>query len=165
VVGSLEIRRMTERDIESVWRIERDLFSMPWSKPSFLYEVSDSRISYTVVGVEDGTVAGYAIAWFVNDEVHIGNMAIARDRQGRGLGKRLLEHLLEVAVARKMKYATLEVRVSNVRAIRLYRNHGFRGVALHRGYYSDNGEDALVMLAELDFGDEPEAGDARTGGC
>ena len=160
MADSLEIRRMTEHDIEPVWQIERDLFSMPWSKPSFLYEVSDSRVSYTIVAVEDGAVAGYAIAWFVEDELHIGNMAIARDRQGRGLGKRLLEHLLEVAAARRIKYATLEVRASNVRAIRLYRSHGFRGIALRRGYYSDNGEDALVMLAELASEDHQEAGDA-----
>jgi ribosomal-protein-alanine N-acetyltransferase len=154
----LEIRRMNEHDIDEVWQIELDLFTMPWSRPSFLYEVSDSRNSYPVVGVDSGSVVGYAIAWFVAEELHIGNIAVAKARQGRGMGKRLLEHLLEEASRRDVEYATLEVRVSNVKAIMLYRSHGFRTVALRKRYYGDNGEDAMVMFAEV----RPETG-GKTG--
>jgi ribosomal-protein-alanine N-acetyltransferase len=126
-----------------------DLFTMPWSRPSFLYEVSDSRCSYPVVGLENDAIIAYAIAWFVGEELHIGNIAVERSRQGRGIGKRLLEHLLKEASLRRTAYATLEVRVSNVRAIGLYRAYGFRSIALRRRYYSDNGEDAMVMFAEI----------------
>jgi ribosomal-protein-alanine N-acetyltransferase len=140
---------MAEPDIEEVLKIERDLFSMPWSKASFVFEVSDNRSSYPVVGTQAGTLVGYAVAWFVSDELHIGNIAVARPRQGSGAGKELLEHLLGEACERQVRIATLEVRVSNVRAIGLYRRYGFKGIALHRRYYSDNGEDALVMLAEI----------------
>ena len=145
----LEIRKMSERDIDEVWQIELDLFTMPWSRPSFLYEVSDSRNSYPVVGVQDGSVVAYAIVWFVGDELHIGNIAVTKALQGRGMGKRLLEYLLEEASNREVEYVTLEVRVSNVRAIRLYRTYGFKPIALRKRYYSDNGEDAMVMFAEL----------------
>ena len=145
----LDIRRMNEHDIDEVWQIELDLFTMPWSRPSFLYEVSDSRNSYPVVGVERDSVVGYAIAWFVADELHIGNIAVTKARQGRGMGKRLLEHLLKEASRREVEYATLEVRVSNVKAIRLYRSYGFRPIALRKRYYGDNGEDAMVMFTEI----------------
>lgn len=149
MMGRIEIRKMTERDVDQVWQIERDLFTMPWSKPSFLFEVSDNQNCYPVVGLRDGTVIGYAVAWFVSEELHIGNIAVVKGEQGRGTGRLLLKHLLREASRRKMVYATLEVRVSNVRAINLYRKYGFKGIALRKHYYSDNGEDAMVMLAEL----------------
>jgi ribosomal-protein-alanine N-acetyltransferase len=158
MMGQLEIRRMSERDIDEVWQIELDLFTMPWSRPSFLYEVSDSRNSYPVVGLEAGSIVGYAIAWFVADELHIGNVAVAKTWQGRGVGKQLLEHLLKEASHREVGYATLEVRVSNVKAIRLYRTYGFRPVALRKRYYSDNGEDAMVMFTEIATRDGGQVG-------
>ena len=148
---------MCELDIDEVWQIELDLFTMPWSRPSFLYEVVDSRNSYPVVGLEGDAVVAYAIVWFVGDELHIGNIAVTKARQGRGMGKQLLEHLLEEASRRRVGYATLEVRVSNVRAIRLYREYGFRPIALRKRYYSDNGEDAMVMFAEIG----PEGGEEQ----
>jgi ribosomal-protein-alanine N-acetyltransferase len=147
---TLEIRRMTDSDIDTVWQMERDLFAMAWPKTSFLFDVGDRRVSYPIVGIEDGQIAGYAVAWFVNEELHIGNVAVARPRQGKGIGRRLLERLLEEAAQRKAKRATLEVRMSNVRAIRLYRKYGFKGVAIRRHYYTDNGEDALVMSTDIE---------------
>jgi ribosomal-protein-alanine N-acetyltransferase len=140
---------MTDEDVEEVWNIERDVFNMPWSKASFLYEASDNRNSFAIVGTHEGTIAGYAICWFVADELHIGNVAVARHLQGKGAGKQLLEAMLDEAFHRSVKHATLEVRISNVRAINLYRGYGFKGIALRKRYYTDNGEDALVMLAEL----------------
>jgi ribosomal-protein-alanine N-acetyltransferase len=148
----LLIRRMKEDDIDQVWQIEKDLFSLPWPKTSFLCEVS-SAPSFSIVGVLDGLIAGYAVAWFVVDEIHIGNLAVARSWQGRGIGKRLLEFLLREAARRKTSIATLEVRVSNVRAINMYRSFGFKGVAIRKRYYTDTGEDALVMLAAVAKGD------------
>ena len=88
-------------------------------------------------------------AWFVGDELHIGNIAVTKARQGLGMGKQMLEHLLGEASRREVGHATLEVRVSNARAIRLYRRYGFRPIALRKRYYSDNGEDAMVMFAEI----------------
>ncbi len=129
--------------------LERDLFSMPWSQASFLFEVSDNRNSYALVGTLEGALVAYAIGWFVADELHIGNIAVSRASQGKGAGKELLEYLLDEAAKRSISHATLEVRVSNVRAINLYRGYGFKGIALRRRYYTDNGEDALVMLAGI----------------
>jgi ribosomal-protein-alanine N-acetyltransferase len=152
----LKIRRMRVDDIDEVWKIEQDLFTMPWPKTIFLYEVSDDRNSYPIVGILDEAITAYAIGWFVGDELHIGNIAVARGKQGAGLGTRLLEEMLCEGARRGSEYATLEVRASNVRAINLYRRYGFRGVAMRERYYADTGEDALVMLAEIGGKDRSE---------
>ena len=77
-------------------------------------------------------------------------MAVRKNRWGRGIGGALLDRMLEGAAERRCRLATLEVRVGNGRAIELYRNRGFREVAIRKGYYADNGEDALVMIRDLD---------------
>lgn len=145
----MEIRKMTVADLERICELERELFTMPWPKTSFLYEISGNDRAFPIVGVEDGEVVGYAIAWFVCDELHIGNIAVTGKRQGSGLGKRLLEHMLAEAEKREAAFATLEVRASNVRAISLYRSHGFKGIAIRKNYYTDNKEDALIMMADI----------------
>jgi [ribosomal protein S18]-alanine N-acetyltransferase len=161
-VGQVTIRRMTEEDLARVSEIEHDLFSLPWSRTSFLFEVNDSRTSYPISALEDGNLVGYAVGWFVADELHIGNVAVARASQGNGIGRVLLEHLLKEAAVRNAIYVTLEVRAGNVRAIHLYREHGFKGIAIRKHYYTDNGEDALVMMAEV--GSDTGAGNGSGGG-
>lgn len=151
-MAGIEIRRMVQTDVDRVVSIEKELFSLPWSRASFLYEIGDRQRSYAIVAAQEGVVIGYAIGWFVADELHIGNIAVTRDEQGKGYGKALLEHLLEEANRRGVRIITLEVRVSNARAINLYRLYGFKGVALRKSYYVDNGEDALVMILEIDPG-------------
>jgi ribosomal-protein-alanine N-acetyltransferase len=145
----MDIRRMTVADIERVCELEKELFSMPWPRSSFLYEVSGNDRSFAIVGLEDGEIVAYAIAWFVCDELHIGNVAVSIGRQGAGLGRALLMYLLDEAASRGTAFATLEVRASNVRAIGLYRNHGFKGIAIRKNYYTDNREDALIMMADI----------------
>jgi len=145
----MKIRRMTVADIKRVCELELELFTMPWPRASFLYEVSGNDRSFPVVGVEDDEVVGYAIAWFVCDELHIGNIAVTGKRQGSGLGKRLLDYMLSEAAKREAAVATLEVRAGNVRAISLYRGYGFKGIAIRKNYYTDNREDALIMMADI----------------
>jgi ribosomal-protein-alanine N-acetyltransferase len=148
-MAALQIRKMSPDDIDEIWRLEQDLFTLPWSKASLLFEAGDNRNALSIVITDGGAVVGYGIGWFVSDEFHIGNVAVARERQGRGIGKQLVEYMLKEALARGVAIATLEVRVSNVRAIALYRKYGFKGVAIRKRYYGDNGEDALVMFAML----------------
>jgi ribosomal-protein-alanine N-acetyltransferase len=149
VTDLLQIRRMRPEDVDEVWGIEQDLFSLPWPKTSILFEASDNRTSFPIVGLDKDGIAGYSIGWFVCDELHIGNVAVAKHKQGRGIGRHLLEYMLKEALDRGVSIATLEVRVSNVRAINLYRQYGFKGVAIRKRYYGDDGEDALVMIADL----------------
>ncbi len=147
-MAAIEITRMEAHHIDKVVAIEKELFSMPWSRASFLYEVSDRQRSYAIVAILDGKVIGYAVGWFVSEELHVGNIAVTRSEQGKGYGKALLENLLAEADRRGVRIVTLEVRISNARAINLYRRYGFKGVAIRKNYYVDNAEDALVMILE-----------------
>lgn len=151
----LIIARMTYRDVDEVSAIEREVFTLPWSRRAFVVEVEDRRISVPRVARLEGRVVGYAIAWKVADELHIGNIAITPPRRRQGIARALLEDLLALGMNERLAYATLEVRASNERAISLYERNGFRPVALRRGYYPDNGEDAVVMLLDLVPREEP----------
>jgi [ribosomal protein S18]-alanine N-acetyltransferase len=145
--GNIEITPMTGADLPQVLAIERASFPDPWSERMFRDDLKDDGMRLTVCLRSDGKVAGYAVGWFVLDEFHLGNIAVAPGRQGQGLGRKLMEHCVAQAKARQCTIATLEVRASNGTAIGLYRSFGFREVALRKKYYQN--EDALVMLAEL----------------
>jgi len=149
--GGVGIRPMSLRDVDAVHAIEREVFSSPWSRASFERECRE-KISSSWVAVLDGAVAGYAVSWVVCDEVHIGNIAVRPRLQRRGIGTRLLARVLEEGVSRGARLATLEARESNVRALGLYERFSFRPVAIRKRYYSDSGEDAIVMIADLPCG-------------
>jgi ribosomal-protein-alanine N-acetyltransferase len=153
------IRPMTIADLDEVVRIERTVFTDPWSRALFEQELDGGEGAYALVMEMDRAVAGYIVSWIVLDELHVGNVAVAPARQRRGLARELVQRMIELAVGRGCRRATLEVRVTNEAAISLYRSMGFRPVALRKGYYRDNGEDALIMLAELAgiAGNEPPA--------
>jgi ribosomal-protein-alanine N-acetyltransferase len=141
---------MQSSDVDAVVAIERDVFALPWSRRAFEVEVGDEQISVPLVARLGGRVVGYAVAWKVADELHIGNLAVARAAQRRGIARALLAELLRLGETSRLAFATLEVRESNARALSLYERNGFRPVAVRRGYYPDNGEDALVMLKDFD---------------
>lgn len=148
----LRIRPMAAGDLDRVLGIEHAVFPAPWSRASFEGELV-GRNSLPWVAEDEGEVVGYLISWLVADELHIGNIAVAPTAQRRGIGRRLLASCLDDAGSRGVAFATLEVRVSNDRAIRLYETFGFRPVAMRRGYYSDTGEDALVMMMDIEGGE------------
>lgn len=144
---------MTARHLDDVLQIERQVFSDPWSVVSFQSELAENRLAVLRVAVDyaDGSVLGYFVSWFVEDEVHLGNVAVGPGRQGRGVGQALLDHLVEEAREREALFISLEVRESNLTAQRLYLRNGFRPVAIRRRYYPDNREDAIVMRLDLQY--------------
>lgn len=145
----LRWRPMAMGDLPRIVELERDLFSDPWPEEMFRDDIDAEDLAHAVVGAAEDGIVAYGIGWFVGNEFHIANMAVRRDRQGQGIGGRLLDEMMEVAERNLCRVVTLEVRVSNEPAIRLYRSRGFREVAIRSGYYLDNGEDALVMLREV----------------
>jgi ribosomal-protein-alanine N-acetyltransferase len=136
-------------DLDHVLAIERQVFSEPWVRAHFEYEIVQSTVSYIRVARASGELVGYLVAWIVWDELHLGNVAVAPSWQHRGVATALLEEMLSDSTARGCRLATLEVRVSNERAIALYERLGFKSIAVRRRYYRDNGEDALIMMADL----------------
>jgi ribosomal-protein-alanine N-acetyltransferase len=144
-LADLVIEKMSIWDVDEVVAIERANFPMPWSSQSFINDIYNSRSLCFVTRVE-GKLAGYAVAWFVPGEMHIGNIAVEQDSRRKGIGSKLLSCLLEFAKEKKMDTVSLEVRASNIPAISLYRKFGFKEVAVRRKYYRDENEDAIVML-------------------
>ena len=150
----VNIRPMTACDLDRVCAIEEEIFPMPWSRTSFEDELAGNKCAFPWVVEKAGDVVAYLVSWLVEDELHIGNIAVAPSLQGEGIGRALFAHCLERAAARGVTRATLEVRASNARAIALYESNGFIPVAMRKRYYSDSGEDAVVMLKTIPSGDE-----------
>ena len=107
-----------------------------------------NRLASYVVARADEEVVGFAGLWVMVDEAHVTTFAVDPRWRRRGVGERLLLALLDVALGRHAREATLEVRLSNLPARKLYEKHGFRPVGIRPRYYSDNGEDALIMTTE-----------------
>jgi ribosomal-protein-alanine N-acetyltransferase len=136
---------MTLDDLPAVHRIEQTSFSVPWPDEAYRSELQANRLaSYLVVRTDDGVIA-YGGIWLMVDEAHITTFAVDPAWRRQRVGETLLVALLDLALARRAREATLEVRLSNVAARRLYEKYGFRPVGLRPRYYSDNGEDALIM--------------------
>ena len=137
-----KIRKMTLAHLRAVVELEKQLFSDPWSRRSFQFEILANQYSLPLVLLLDKKLIGYAIVWIIFGEFHIANFAIHPDYQQKGFGSHLLKEILKKAVG--LDYAILEVRESNLKAIRLYEKFGFERIAVRLRYYS-NGDDAIIM--------------------
>jgi ribosomal-protein-alanine N-acetyltransferase len=147
-VSQITISQMERKDIAQVLLIEMNSFPSPWNERMFLSEIRDNRLSSFLVAKCNETVVGYGGFWLIFDEAHFVNLAVHPAFRRRGIGKQLLSALLTLAKERGATRATLEVRVSNTAAIKLYEGFGFKTCAIRKKYYKDNNEDALVMWLE-----------------
>ncbi len=145
---AVRIEPMELEDIPSVHVIERTSFIVPWPDDAYRNELLTNRLASYIVARSGDEVVGFAGLWVMVDEAHVTTFAVDPRWRRRGIGERLLLALLELAVARRAREATLEVRLSNMPARRLYEKYGFRPVGIRPRYYSDNGEDALIMTTE-----------------
>ena len=142
------VRRMRLADVEAVSRIEAATFPRPWSESAFRQELERNVAARYLVALRGEEIVGYAGAWVILDESHITNIAVAEPWRGKGIGKELTGRLLWYLSNLGASYATLEVRVSNERAISLYRSLGFISVGKRKKYYEDNDEDAFLMVCD-----------------
>lgn len=142
------LRPMIIEDLEKVVEIEKASMPSPWSKELFEEELKRERARY-FVGEIDDQVTGYMGYWEAPEEAHIINLAIAPRFRQKGLGFQMMEYCLRFAYNKGARLATLEVRESNEAALRLYEKMNFRIVAIRKKYYSDNQENAVVMIREL----------------
>jgi len=143
-----EIDLMRIDDVEAVHAIELQCFAIPWSRESFLREVTENVCARYLVLREDGVPVAYAGMWFVLDEAHVTNIAVRPDRRGLGYGEEITRALIQLAADSGMSWMTLECRRSNAVAQSLYRKLGFVDVGYRKRYYEDNNEDALIMALE-----------------
>lgn len=164
------LRNMTTDDIPQVVSIDRASFTTPWSARTYEFEINNRDSSHLVVvevveceqrptgwrglasrlkasAQAEREIAGYGGCWLIAGEAHISTIAVAPVFRGRGLGELLLAAMLKRSIIRKGEYSVLEVRASNEVAQSLYRKYGYEIVGRRRGYYRDDGEDALLMEA------------------
>jgi ribosomal-protein-alanine N-acetyltransferase len=165
---------MRTEDVATVSEIEKTVFTLPWSATAFFYELRNNPTAeYHVLRYvpwvreswenrvlpksvrrffhspkNDQSLLGYGGFWFVLEEAHICTLAVRHEWRGRGLGELLLASLIERSMERNAEVVTLEVRASNTKAQNLYQKYGFLVVGRRKGYYSDDGEDALIMTTE-----------------
>jgi [ribosomal protein S18]-alanine N-acetyltransferase len=142
------IEAMRLEDLDDVQRIEEASFSTPWPPNAYRSELMTNRLASYLVARAGDRIVAYGGMWLMVDEAHITTFAVHPAWRRQKLGERLLLAFLDLARDRRAREATLEVRLSNVAARRLYEKYGFRPVGLRPRYYSDNNEDALIMTTD-----------------
>ncbi|MDO9282973.1 MAG: ribosomal protein S18-alanine N-acetyltransferase [Methylotenera sp.] len=140
-----QFRPMLTSDLDAIMQIEPHIYSHPWTRGNFSDSLKSEHIAWVLE--RDEKIIGYALMMMVLDEAHLLNLSIAKAYQKQGLGRYLLEHMIQTAQKLKAANMFLEVRSSNISAISLYENIGFNEMAIRRGYYpAHNGrEDAVLM--------------------
>jgi [ribosomal protein S18]-alanine N-acetyltransferase len=151
---ALRLRRLDLSDLDAIELIETRAYSTPWSRSMFASELAKPA-SICIGAFEGDELVGYVINSRYVDAWHVMNVAVDPDRRRRGVASALLESLFEQTRDDERRGYTLEVRISNEGAIRLYERLGFEPRGVRRGYYTDNREDALIMWRDADG--EPSA--------
>ncbi|MBI3182007.1 MAG: ribosomal protein S18-alanine N-acetyltransferase [Myxococcales bacterium] len=140
-------------DLPAVDALERAAFRNPWSlelmRRELTHEWSTIYLAEEADAAGGKRLLGFMVFWLVHDEVHVLNVAVAPAQRRRGVGRALLQAALERGRRHRCVLATLEARRSNAAALGLYKSFGFREVGVRPNYYADDGEDAIVMVADL----------------
>jgi len=153
--GVARLRAMRGEDVPAVMDVERASFAAGWPQTAFARELSGNAMARYIVleaphraPEERGGLIGFGGIWLMLDEAHVVTVAIAPELRGHGFGRMIVHGLVALARANEMTVATLECRVSNTAARALYGDYGFYEVGMRKRYYSDNGEDAVIMTTE-----------------
>jgi [ribosomal protein S18]-alanine N-acetyltransferase len=159
----LVLELMREADISTVQEIEREIFATPWPRNAYYRELASRSSAHYVILRQEGNVEkpenlkgseldpsiiGYGGMWRMYDEAHVTTIGVRRDMQHRGYGRALFAGLVQAAYDMGAKWVTLEVRTTNENAMRMYEAFGFKVIGRRKGYYTDNGEDAIVMWSD-----------------
>ena len=154
----MKIERMEIKDLDIVSELEKKIFKDPWPRKFFEEDILNNDSSRYYVLKDDEEVIGYAGIWFMFENCDLVNIAIVNERQGQGLGEKLLRFVIKEAIKEGCEFMHLEVRKSNLKAKSLYDKYGFMETRIRKGYYED-GEDCIDMvkgllgLSEKDFSD------------
>lgn len=147
----LLVRRMEVNDVPAVLEIERASFSSPWSDTSFFYRLHDRNFNVSLVGYIREKLVAYAVSYVISDEFHIANIAVHKDFRRHGIGKVLIWLSLHIGIESNCTVSHLEVRRTNISAIRLYESFGFEIYSVRKNYYEHEKEDALLMKKEINW--------------
>lgn len=145
---NIAIVKMTDEHLDAAAKLERECFSMPWSRQSFQDAIASDNYEY-IAAVSDGQLVGYAGMQVSMDEAEITNIAVAKEYRRLGVAQKLLEGLTLLCARKSVRYLHLEVRVSNAPARRLYEKTGFQTDGCRRNFYRKPQEDAILMTKIL----------------
>lgn len=144
---SLRLMRMRAGDLDEVLDIEYGVYPFPWTHGNFLDSI-ESGYETWIARAENAKLAAYFLLMMAVDEAHLLNITVAPAFQGKGVGRRMLDKIVELARAYGMQSVLLEVRPSNLRALHIYRQYGFAEIGVRKNYYPaprETREDAIVM--------------------
>jgi [ribosomal protein S18]-alanine N-acetyltransferase len=159
----LALELMREGDVATVQEIEREIFATPWPRNAYYRELASRGSAHYVVLRQEGlverppgfkapdfdpTIIGYGGMWRMYDEAHVTTIGVRLDLQHHGFGRILFAGLVQAAYDMGAKWVTLEVRTTNDNAMKMYEGFGFKVIGRRKGYYTDNGEDAIVMWSD-----------------
>ena len=143
------MRKMTVEDLPRIIELENQLFPSSWSYDDFMYELTENVFSYNFV-IEDHRIIGYVGLWIIYEQAQITTLGVDPLCQRQGYGRKMMEEMIAFAKEKGCQVMTLEVRVSNEPAFRLYQSLGFEKVAIRKNYYTDTHEDAYLMQKRLE---------------
>lgn len=145
----LQLSPMRDGDIAEVRAIELEVFPTPWPGSAYQRELNNNRAAHYISLRRNQEIVGYGGLWAVGEESHVTTIGVAGQWQGQGYGRAIFAALVSRSYALRANFISLEVRPANEPAIHLYEKFGFKVIGRRRGYYTDNGEDALVMWSDL----------------
>lgn len=148
-MNNILIRQMKDTDIDDVMVIERASYTSPWQAKVLVRELHKNDYAHYFVLIYEGKIVGYAGLWVVIDDAQVTTIAIDPNYRRRGFGDKLFHYLIHYAMSKGVKRFSLEVRVSNIAAQKLYRKYGLVPGGIRKKYYEDNQEDALIMWVNL----------------
>lgn len=149
IINELTIQPAKETDVDEIYEIEHENFKPGWSRDYLALNIKlFGKLCLFYVAKLKGSVVGYIVCWLSEETAHIHNISVKKEYQNHGVGSQLLMFLFDELKKRNVKNVVLEVRVSNIRAIKLYEKFGFVEIAKKEKFYPD-GEDALFMVKDL----------------
>ncbi len=150
IIKEVHFAPMQEKHLTQVLAIEKNSFSLPWPRQSFVYELQHNNLAYYLVALHGADrVVGYAGMWIILDEAHITNVAVHPHYRCCKIGTALMLEMIDKALLLGAEKMTLEVRTSNKPARNLYKNLGFMEKGVRKKYYSDTQEDAIIMWKDI----------------
>ena len=144
----IRVRIAKSSDLDDIYELDVQTFAMPWSKEALSYDILENDNAFVIVAEYEGEFAGYADIWTVLDEADLNSIAVRVDFRRKGIGDAIMLAMIEMLSTSGVATINLEVRVSNIPAIKLYKKYGFKECGVRPRYYLDNGEDALIMKRE-----------------